>query len=172
MSTDAQTKPSAKERNAQILLQRLTTINELAGNTTPKEIAEQLNISPGYLSMLASRHKISLAMEKKLKPATKRNKASRVDIAVLKEKAGNVPRKDLATLFEVSEAYLSQIASRHGINLRLADHLRETMDARCTKAKAIAQVSQEDLEAASKLLRSNGYTVLLPDPFKRSAPNA
>lgn len=159
-------KPLTKAARDQILNERLNFMRENAGKLDAESIAAKLGISRGYLSTLGSKHKISLKLPNALKPTKIASKANSIDIEILKQRAGKEKRQDIADFFGISLGYLSQIASKHKISLRLDEDLSKKKEAKRP------QVSEEELEAASKLLRSQGYTVLRPDPFRATYSSA
>lgn len=90
-------------------------------------------------------------------------------LAVIKELAGKASRYTIADKLKISAAYVSCIAGENNISLRVPRErkVRKPKEGPPIKQGHRKAASQDELDADSELLRLNGYTVILPDPFRR-----
>lgn len=163
-----------------LLDQRLPIIREHAGKLRAEEIGKLLGISAGNVTLIASTNKISLALPKELKSAKPGRKPTTVppptaeQIAIVKQSAGKMPADEVLKLCGLHRDTLRVLAHQLGISLRYIkpkppkDPAENPMIIRQPKVSP-ERVTEAELDAASRLLRSHGYRVYLPDPFLYAA---
>src|SRR5690606_15059866 len=86
---------------------------------------------------------------------------------------GTVPAKEIAETLGISVAQLYNICSKNGISLACERRPRDKAKKlgrppappKQVQPRPLDPVTEESLEAAGRLLRNHGWTVIRPDPF-------
>jgi hypothetical protein len=139
--------------------EQIASVRELAGTMPQQEVSKKTGIPLGTLRLMCGIRGISL----RYKPS----KGVRCDpgspkhqerVAYIKSVAGTMTGVDLGKELGITAARVFQIARDAGVSLRAKAGERERKD-RTPKA------TEDQLEAASRLLRQAGWTVIRPDPF-------
>jgi|GEM_PF-2642524 len=175
--------PASKKKSK--WLDRLPEIRAMAGRIPASEIAKRMGTTPANLSFLCSTHKISLRIRSGATPPppepvitepplrfVNRDPIPWAERApIIKAMAGQASPDQIAAKLDISTGRLYQLCAVHGVSLKVprpADPVRQLKDGRFKKRQQRdpVLVNQDRCEAASKLLRDAGYTVLRPDPFR------
>jgi len=149
------------------LISRIDEVKTLAGTISKAELAAHFGVTKGTMGVFYSQHGISLKTEDPVEAATPEQ------LAFVKENAGKMCQADLAKKAGLGLLTLKKLCSRHGITARFykAPQRKEkkestTKNSRQRSEKAILE---SQLDAASLLLRSHGWTVFRPDHFRSLA---
>lgn len=129
-------------------------IHELAGTIPAEEVARQVALRPSILREYCAKREISLRY---IKPKTDPAREKLLpQVELLETIAGTMRQIDIAAQFDVSVPALRRFCQEMDIDLTLLPGV---------KAQPAVNLDAK-VEEASRLLRSQGWKVLRPDPFR------